>query len=90
VLTTQQSDSGGTKQTNTGSREWTQQYENKHGNAQKIMIQARCIETAHMPHATHAYMNFLNVFLSFGASAMLCVLLGRKRNNAAQNVIPLP
>jgi hypothetical protein len=28
------------------------------------------------------YMNFLNCFLSFGASAMLCVLLGRKRNSA--------
>jgi hypothetical protein len=33
--------------------------------------------------ALGTYMNFLNVFFSFGASAMLCVLLGRKRNNAA-------
>jgi hypothetical protein len=32
------------------------------------------------------YMNFLNVFFSFGASAMLCVLLGRKRNNASFHI----
>jgi hypothetical protein len=36
-----------------------------------------------------AHMNFLNCFLSFGASAMLCVLLGRKRNSAVSgSVVP--
>ncbi len=48
----------------------------------EIKTPKRATETAHENIVGWPYMNFLNVFLSLGASAMLCVLLGRKCNSA--------